>query len=355
MSLLQHCQAITTGKDLLFIKDHAIGNRLVCPEYSKTVQEVKTYPLIEHDQLFALCWNMDGKHNLYATIKPSPKDFSYHFIFSDGDWTQRHTHDYIELAYVVEGEFHQRILGQDIVFHRGELLLIDKNCVHQDCLTEQPAIILFLGLSNDLFKELMDENVTTKKILAFLQSALLKQKNLQQYLFFRPKLSAGSAMDYCLCCLLEELQKHDVASHYICKGLMIRIFRLLSTDYDFSLSKEMRRAMNWIVFKEVTDYIKEHHASITIQELTHVFHFQEDYFNRLIKNKTGMTYSEYVQKIRLDKAEQLLLTSDLTIDEIAVSIGYKNKGYFYKIFQERYGMTPYCFRKKSGNHGAAIW
>lgn len=59
-----------------------------------------------------------------------------------------------------------------------------------------------------------------------------------------------------------------------------------------------------------------------------------------------MTYSEYVQKIRLDKAEQLLLTSNVIIGKLAKAAGYKNKGYFYKIFQEKYGITPYRFRKR---------
>lgn len=347
MSLLQQCKNITTGDELLRISAHDIGSRLVCPEYSKSVQEVKTYPLMGQDQLFALCWNLDGKSSLYATMKPSPTPFSYHFTFSNGDRTQLHTHDYIELAYVVEGEFRQRILGQDIVFRKGELWLIDKNCIHQDYLMDCPNVILFLGLSNSMFDEITNENISTQKIISFLQSALLKQKNLQQYLYFKPSQTAGNGMERCLGQLLEELQVNDAGSRHICKGLMMRIFRLLSTEYDFSLSKELRRAMSWIVFEEITDYIKEHYAFITIQDLAHAFHFHEDYFNRLIKSKAGITYSEYVQKIRLDKAEQLLISSNLTIDEIAAAVGYNNKGYFYKLFQARFGTTPYLYRKKA--------
>ena len=347
MTLLQLCEEITGGRDLLLVKEHEIGRRLVCPEYSKSVQEVKTYPLMGHDQLFALCWNLDGNHDLYATMEPSPVPFSYHFTFSDGCRTQLHTHDYIELAYVVEGEFRQKILGQDTIFHKGELWLIDKNCIHQDYLIDRQNVILFLGLSNDMFDEIMGENIATGKIITFLRSALLKQKNLQQYLHFKPTASSGEDMEQCLFQLLEELRINDSGSRHICRGLMMRIFRLLSTCYEFSLSRELRRAMNWVIFEEITDFIKDHYAAITIQDLASTFHFQEDYFNRLIKNKSGMTYSEYVQKIRLEKAEQLLVSSELTIDEIAEAVGYHNKGYFYKLFQERHGMTPYRFRKKS--------
>ena len=58
-----------------------------------------------------------------------------------------------------------------------------------------------------------------------------------------------------------------------------------------------------------------------------------------------MTYSEFLQDIRLKKAEQLLLLTDTNVSEIAELVGYHNKGYFYKIFTERYGTTPAKYRK----------
>lgn len=53
-----------------------------------------------------------------------------------------------------------------------------------------------------------------------------------------------------------------------------------------------------------------------------------------------------VQQTRLQAAEYLLMNSTKSIDSIAEEIGYHNKGYFYKIFQARYGMTPSRYRKK---------
>lgn len=346
MTLSQLCRQITGPDCNLLPESHKLGPRLICPEYSKSVQEVKTYPLLQQDRIFALCWNTESGHNLRATMSPAPKPFCYQYHFSPGEKTQLHTHDYIELAYVVEGEFRQKILGKDIVFIKGDLCLIDKNCLHQDYLLEQPSTVLFLGIANDMFSEIMDENITTQKIISFLQSALLKQKDLQQYLHFRPGADAPEELENYLYLLLKELCNNEVGSRYICKGLLLRIFRIISTKYEFSLSKEQRKTMNWIIFEEIAEYIKRNYADITIQDLVNNFHYQEDYFNRLIKSKTGLTYSAYVQQIRLEKAEQLLTTTSKRVDEIADIVGYHNKGYFYRIFQERYGMTPSKYRKK---------
>lgn len=348
MSLTQLCQTITTSQDFPLIEDYETGKRLVCLEYSKSAQEIKTYPSSTPTSLFALCWNINQRQSLSATMILPSKTSRYHLDFSNGSRTQLHTHDYIELAYVIEGEFHQQILGQHITFHKGELCLIDKNCLHQDYLMNSPALVLFLGLSNNMFNEIMDENITTQKIIAFLQAALLKQKNLQQYLHFKPTSSQKAEIEEYLFRLLAELQVYDAASPYLCKGLMMRIFRLLSTQYEFRLSKELRRTMNWVIFEEITDYIKKNFSSVTIQNLVEEFHFHEDYFNRLIKNKTGMTYSEYVHKIRIDYSKQLLADSKLTIDEIAEAVGYNNIGYFYKLFKEHTNLTPHQFRKAIG-------
>lgn len=359
MTLLELCRQITapgnTGGKLL-PENHRLGPRLVCPEYSKSVQEVKTYPLLQQERLFALCWNMDKYKNLYASMCPSPEAFCYRYKYSAGERTQLHTHDYIELSYVAAGEFRQRIMGKDIVFQEGELCLIDKNCLHQDYLLNQSATVLFLGIANDMFTEIMEGNVTAQRIVLFLKPALLKQKDLQQYLHFRPdgttdknSVNAQEAIETCLCTLLQELKENNIGSRHICKGLLMRIFHILGTKYEFSLSKEQRKTMNWLTFEEISEYIRQHYASVTIQDLADNFHFQEDYFNRLIKDKTGLTYSAYVQSFRLEKAEKLLVSSENSIEKIAEAVGYHNKGYFYKIFQERYGMTPSQYRKKERN------
>lgn len=347
MTLLTLCENLTAPSGNVLPKNHRLGPRLICPEYSKSVQDVKTYPLLKQERLFALCWDIDAGKNLYATMCPSPEPFCYHYEYSAEEKTQLHTHDYIELSYIVSGEFRQKILGRDITFHKGDLCLIDKNCLHQDYLLgTTSATIVFLGIANDMFTEIMDGNITAQKIVMFLKPALLKQKDLQQYLHFRPTADTGTEMEDCLSMLLTELRDSSIGSRHICKGLLMRIFHILGTKYEFSLSKKQRKTMNWLVFEEVSEYIRQHFATITIQELSDTFHFQEDYFNRLIKSKTGMTYSAYVQKFRLEKAEQLLQVSSMTIEDILEAVGYHNKGYFYKIFQEQFGITPSQYRKR---------
>ncbi len=108
MTLIELCKSLTARRGNVLPGNHHLGPRLVCPEYSKSVQEVKTYPLLKQERLFALCWDIDAQKNLYATMYPSPEPFCYHYEYSAGEKTQLHTHDYIELGYVVSGDFRQK-------------------------------------------------------------------------------------------------------------------------------------------------------------------------------------------------------------------------------------------------------
>lgn len=332
------------------IPDSFTRFRIVCPEYSSHEVDVKPYPMPGTEHLFALLWDISSQHKVSATIIPASPHFLYSREFTPGMRTQMHSHEYLELFYVIDGEYRQKILGNEYVFHKGELCLIDKNCQHQEILGDSPATILFLGITNIMFDDVMERKITTERISGFLKTALLKQKSLQQYLHFRPLLSSSpsadcNVMEEALIQLLTELDRHDEASPYICQGLLLRIFHILSTRYDFSLSQKLRREMNWILFEEITDFMNRNLAVISPSMLTEEFHFQEDYFNKLLKTQSGLTYTEYLQQCRLKKAEELLLSTDYNIDYIMELIGYHNKGYFYKIFTERYKLTPAQFRK----------
>lgn len=347
MSLQQLCEEICMNPAQMLPDGHPLGSRIICPEYSRHAQESKTYPLAAADQLFALCWRMTDTHELYGTIKPFDVSFSYRHPYLPGERTQVHTHEYLELAYIVSGDFRQCILGKDITFHQGDLCLIDMNCLHQDYLDGTSACILFLGISDHMFDRIMNHLTGTERIASFLKSALRNQKTLLQYLHFRPvNESACRHMEECLHQLLQELILHDDASAVICRGLLIRIFSLLGSHYDFSLSRALQKEMNWLIYEEITDYIKDHLQDISIRTLSEQFHFQEDYFNRLLKTRTGKTYTEYIQDLRLSEAARLLLETKDSIEQIAGKVGYQNKGYFYKIFYQKYLLTPAQYRRE---------
>ena len=89
---------------------------LISLEYSKHVEEKKTYPLDGSQPVFAVCWKEDVGRNVCSTLRPVAMPYSVSKRFPLGCRTQLHTHDYIELGYVISGTFRQSILGKEVVY-----------------------------------------------------------------------------------------------------------------------------------------------------------------------------------------------------------------------------------------------
>ncbi|MDF9297252.1 response regulator transcription factor [Geobacillus stearothermophilus] len=99
--------------------------------------------------------------------------------------------------------------------------------------------------------------------------------------------------------------------------------------------------------KQAIQFIHEHlHQPFSLRELSEFLHVNASYLSTLFKEETNLTFSEYVTRARLQKAKSLLLTTNLTIVEVAEQVGYQTVKYFVKLFKEFEGMTPSQFRKE---------
>ena len=73
--------------------------------------------------------------------------------------------------------------------------------------------------------------------------------------------------------------------------------------------------------------------------------FSPYYVSRLFKEELGLTFIEYLTKIRIDAAKRLLLETNMTVSEISDLVGYQDPSYFTKVFKKREGVTPTQFRR----------
>ncbi|EGG34923.1 response regulator transcription factor [Paenibacillus sp. HGF5] len=95
------------------------------------------------------------------------------------------------------------------------------------------------------------------------------------------------------------------------------------------------------------EYIKDHYADpITLTGVARQFHFNASYLSSYFASYNGEGFSEYLNKIRLEKAMELLLTTELTISEISASVGYSDQSYFTKVFKKQTGISPSQFRRQ---------
>ena len=97
--------------------------------------------------------------------------------------------------------------------------------------------------------------------------------------------------------------------------------------------------------REIISYIGERYTTdLTLADISAHFHMSYKYFSRYFKNNFGTTLSDYVIKLRLERAELLLTSSDLAITEICIQTGFNNISFFIRSFKKAYGFTPLQYR-----------
>ena len=97
---------------------------------------------------------------------------------------------------------------------------------------------------------------------------------------------------------------------------------------------------------EIMNYVQANYIDITLDDLAEKFFLSKPYLSKYIKEKSGMTFGDLVKKIRMKKAKALLKSSNMTVENIAMSVGYQNVEHFNRLFKKAYNMTPMQFRNQ---------
>lgn len=97
----------------------------------------------------------------------------------------------------------------------------------------------------------------------------------------------------------------------------------------------------------VKDFLDRNYSrDVHLMELSDRFHFSKEYISKLFREKYGTGIYEYVLKIRMDRAKELLLHEELMIQTISERLGYKDSNYFSKAFRTYYGVSPSDYKEQ---------
>jgi AraC-like DNA-binding protein len=109
-------------------------------------------------------------------------------------------------------------------------------------------------------------------------------------------------------------------------------------DFTESEGKRMAQVMSFI--------LAQGHRNVQLQEVADVAIMSKEAFCRFFKERTGKTFTEFLNQIRIQQACQLLLEGDLSISQIAFQVGFQNLSYFNRTFRKLQSETPKEFREK---------
>ncbi|MEZ3460796.1 MAG: 2-isopropylmalate synthase [Lachnospiraceae bacterium] len=99
---------------------------------------------------------------------------------------------------------------------------------------------------------------------------------------------------------------------------------------------------------EIMNYIQANYQATALSDVAAHFHLSEPYLSKYIHEKSGKTFGDILINIRMKKAKTLLRNGNMTVENVAMAVGYPNVEHFNRIFKKKMGMTPVQYRKGGG-------
>ena len=116
---------------------------------------------------------------------------------------------------------------------------------------------------------------------------------------------------------------------------------LTCTEYITKGISDKNENSNRMMVALVKEYIWQNmKEEISMKQIADHVHLSSDYMTKLFKKETGLTIKEYMIKKRMERARELLQSSEKTVSDIALEVGYDNLSYFIRQFRGFYGVTP---------------
>jgi len=100
------------------------------------------------------------------------------------------------------------------------------------------------------------------------------------------------------------------------------------------------------LIRKAQSFVSEHlHTDVTLPAIADHVHLHPVYLSRIFKQLTGENVSDYIHRLRMEKAAYFLKNTEMKVYEITEAVGYENPQYFSKVFRKNYGQTPLEYRE----------
>ncbi len=254
-----------------------------------------------------------------------------------------HFHNLLEIGVCREGKGVMLFEDEHVPYRPGMISLVPANYPHGTAGekgTESYWEYLFLNL-NKAVRDMYPDDV-------LFQQKLLDQINRRAFLVEEGEVQGMADVTHAI---FEESQKKKDALNRECIiGLaMILIVQLARVDIEAPVlvSSGMHRRSGLDQVRPALDYIMAHYsAPMKIADLAASCHMSESHFRRLFEENIGMSPVEYINRVRIWRACELIRRTSSSMEEIAMKVGFTTTSTFNRNFKRLTGTSPYQWKKK---------
>lgn len=261
-------------------------------------------------------------------------------IFSD--YSKPHYHSDFELLYVLDGGLLTTVRQQAVEVHPYECLLIDPNSVHSLLKHSHDTVLLAINFSPDIckkcFKRFRHIRFGDTRISHTEHPQILNALNL----FFINLLKLN----------MKKPEGYQLKSVSDLITLIFLMIQELPHNYTNAEGSHEQDEQNEARFERIIQYITTNYdRKLTLSEIAAAENLNVYYLSHYFKKTVGVTFQEYLSKVRLSNAIQYILNSpERPLSEIALDVGFSDLRYMKKAFRDLYDCSISEFKEKEYMH-----
>ena len=258
----------------------------------------------------------------------------------DEDEASFHSHDHLELAFILSGEGRYRFGEEICTVKEGDLLIINPGVKHQALAypeAEVPTTEFFVGALDIRIAGYPDNTLPVPGGGHVLHTA----GELRQRLF---RICSAMEAENAVC---------REGRYFLLKAYLMQLLLLVIREQCEPVEKTggyaFESANRKYVVEQIVNYFEDHYnEKISLDQIAENMYLSPFYISKIFKSETGDTPIRHLINIRLEKAKELLEGGyEGSIQEIAATVGYDDAYHFSKLFKKHYGISPSQARKKA--------
>ncbi len=255
-----------------------------------------------------------------------------------------HIHSAIEILIVKSGAYYVYVGERKYKAQPGDMVLLRSNTIHHTySISESGSSYYVIMVRPSLIAELSDGNNDSKLLLFF----ALDREQLK--CFWTKAEMENTPLGHAVKHFTEEFDEkifaRTIALTIAISGIMLEILREGNKTNDGTPTvtdeNTTRRIYDTLLFIN-----KNYKQPITAYECAVYAGMSYSYFSRTFRAVIGKTFKEYLNFTRINHAQKALMSTDMTVTEIAANCGYDNVSYFISVYKRIKGTTPYTNKKK---------
>lgn len=251
-----------------------------------------------------------------------------------------HTHKYIQIFYVLDGEIDLTLSFSRYVLKPGDVFVVHYGDIHSVSGIKGQNHVVLLDINTDYFKQDYP-GLENRFFVSYLMQSKGEDSRFQEI----SRLIEETVVHFA-----NEGESQAEKTAELCRRCIECFY---ANFLGFSLNKELKTFESKIsskpfqmlrVSNAIASIYENYNTKLTLDDVAQTLHIDKFYLSHLIKGLTGESFQNLLGMARSEYSEELLLATSMSIYEIALEVGFSNVTYYEKHFVKWYEMTPEEYR-----------